>query len=244
MKLTLIIPAYNESEGVQQTADKLRPVLDGLRQKYEVEVLIIDDGSKDNTLDLLKTTFGNEPGVQIIPHGTNRGLGGALKTGFAHATGDIVVTTDFDGTYDFTNIPHLVDQLQRDNVDIVTASPYHPKGHVEGVPGYRLIFSQGASILYRVIVRWNVHTWTALFRAYRQPVIKNVTFESDSFLAGTQLLVYALRAGYKVSEYPTTLRTRTFGQSSLKIARVTWTHLKFISRIVWDRKSRVKPASP
>jgi dolichol-phosphate mannosyltransferase len=125
--------------------------------------------------------------------------------------------------------------MLNDKVDIVTASPYHPKGHVEGVPRYRLLFSFGALLLYRLLVSWRVYCWTALFRAYRQQVVKNISFDSNDFLAGTELLVKALLSGYTVSEFPTTLRVRTFGQSSIKIARVTKAHLKFQGRILLGR---------
>lgn len=242
MKITIIIPAYNEAEGISITASKLAPVLDKLRQRYELEVIFINDGSKDDTAQLLTESFGSLSDARIISHEHNKGLGAALRTGFDHATGDIIVTTDFDGTYDFGNIETLIEQLLRDGVDIVTASPYHPKGEVEGVPRYRLLFSQGASLLYRLLVNWRIHTWTALFRAYRQTVIKNITFESDGFLAGTELLVYALRAGYRVSEFPTVLRTRQFGQSSLKIAKVTMTHFRFLARIPFLRTTSLHSA--
>ncbi|MBN1284722.1 MAG: glycosyltransferase family 2 protein [Anaerolineae bacterium] len=233
MRVSLIIPAYNESEGVSQTTQALAPVLARLRERYETEIVFVDDGSTDTTARQLEEVYRDDAGVRIVPHGVNRGLGAALRTGFAHAGGDIVVTTDFDGTYAFSNIPALIQKLLDDGVDIVTASPYHPEGRVEGVPGYRLLFSFGASLLYRLLVRWGVHTWTALFRAYRRPVIEAISFESDDFLAGTELLVKALRAGFAISEFPTILRVRTFGQSSIKIARVTRAHLKFQLRILW-----------
>ena len=239
-RLTLIIPAFNEAAGVVQTADRLRPVLAELGKNYALEIIFIDDGSTDATADLLRTTFAGDAQVRIVPHGVNRGLGAAIRTGFAHATGDIVVTTDFDGTYAFDAIPRLVAQLVRVGADLVTASPYHPQGAVEGVPRYRLLFSFGASLLYRLLVSWHIHTWTALFRAYRRRVVETITFESDDFLAGTEILVNALRAGYKVVEFPTVLRRRSFGQSSLKIARVTLTHLKYQMRLVLGRR----PAPP
>jgi dolichol-phosphate mannosyltransferase len=238
MKISLVIPAFNESEGVAQTAANLRPVLDELGRSYSVEVIFVNDGSRDNTEQLLKSEFGGSPGIQIVSHAGNRGLGAAIRTGFAHATGDIIVTTDFDGTYSFGNIPPLVNQLLAEKVDIVTASPYHPAGKVEGVPRYRLVFSFGASLLYRLLVKWNIHTWTALFRAYRRTVIDHIVFESDGFLAGTELLVKALQAGYTAAEFPTTLKVRTFGQSSIKIARVTQSHLKFQGRILLDKLLR------
>lgn len=234
MHISLVIPAYNEAEGVSQTAEKLRPVLATLRKTHTVEVVFINDGSRDATASLLTDAFKDDPGVRVVSHDVNMGLGAAVRTGFRHVTGDIIVTTDFDGTYDFSAIPRIIDQLLNDQVDLVTASPYHPEGKVEGVPGYRLLFSFGASLLYRVLVNWRIYTWTALFRAYRRPVIENIAFESSGFLANTELLVYALRAGYRVSEFPATLKVRTFGQSSIKIARVTRAHLRFQARLLWE----------
>lgn len=232
MKVSLVIPAYNEAEGVEQTATKLNKLLARLRNQYEMEVIFVNDGSKDNTAELLSATFADNPDVQVVSHEVNRGLGAALRTGFLHTTGDIVVTTDFDGTYHFSTIPQILAHMRVYNVDVVTASPYHPRGGVEGVPRYRLLFSYGASLLYRLLISWKVHTWTALFRAYRREVIERVGFESEGFLAGTELLIKAIQAGYKVSEYPTTLHVRTFGQSSLKIYRVTKAHMKYQTRLL------------
>ncbi|MHB8626254.1 MAG: glycosyltransferase family 2 protein [Aggregatilineales bacterium] len=232
MKISIIIPAYNESEGVTQTASAVRKVWAELGTKYEVEIIFVNDGSKDATGDLLRTAFANTPEVSVLSHEVNRGLGAALRTGFAQATGDVVVTTDFDGTYSFDSISLLVNQLLTEGVDIVTASPYHPAGKVEGIPAFRLMFSFGASLLYRLLVSWRIHTWTALFRAYRQAVIKKISFQSNDFLAGTELLVNAYRQGFTVAEFPTTLHVRTFGQSSIKIARVTLAHIKFQTKIL------------
>lgn len=225
--LSLIIPAYNESEGVDLTAAKLRPVMDALRQKYALETIFVNDGSRDATAELLQKAFADDPAVKVVSHERNLGLGAALRTGFQHATGDLLVTTDFDGTYDFAQVSRLVDALTDEHADIATASPYHPKGKVEGVPESRLLFSKGASLIYRIVVRWNIYTWTALFRAYRRPVLEQAGFRSDDFLAGTELLVNALRDGFKVVEVPMVLRRRTFGQSSIRIARVTAAHLRF-----------------
>ncbi len=232
MKISLVIPAYNESEGVPHTAKALRTLLQYIRKTQDVEVIFVNDGSKDNTADLLTAEFKDDPKIRVVSHEVNKGLGAAIRTGFQHANGDVIITTDFDGTYPLSTIPQIIGRMTVDDVDIVTASPYHPNGHVEGVPRYRLLFSFGASLLYRLLVSWRIHTWTALYRAYRRKVIETVTFESNDFLAGTELLVNALQAGYRVSEFPTTLHVRTFGQSSIKIARVTKLHLKFQLRLL------------
>ncbi len=241
MKITLIIPAYNESEGVAQTAAALRPVLERMRSTNQVEVVFVNDGSRDETEPLLRQEFSDDPEIRIVPHEVNRGLGAALRTGFQHASGDVIVTTDFDGTYDFSSIPQLLAPLASEGADIVTASPYHPQGKVEGVPRYRLLFSFGASLLYRILVNWHIHTWTSLFRAYRRSVTDAIQFESNDFLAGTELLVKAVLAGFRVAEYPTTLKVRTFGQSSIRIARVTLLHLRFQARLLWATITGTRP---
>ena len=81
---------------------------------------------------------------------------------------------------------------------------------------YRLILSQGSSIIYRVLVSWKVHTYTSLFRAYRRKVIERVPFESNGFLAGTELLVNGMLMGYRVAEYPAVLYSRVHGTSKAK----------------------------
>jgi dolichol-phosphate mannosyltransferase len=225
--VSLVIPAYNESEGIAQTAAALRTLLDYLAKKHRVEAIIVNDGSKDDTLARLEAEFNDDSRVRVISHAVNQGLGAAIRTGLKASTGEIVITTDFDGTYPLNTVPQILARLQVDGSDIVTASPYHPNGRVEGVPAYRLMFSFGASLLYRMLVKWNIYCWTALYRAYRRPVIECISFESNDFLAGTELLVKALRAGFKVTEFPTTLHVRTYGQSSMRVMQVTLAHLKF-----------------
>lgn len=238
MDLSIIVPCYNEAENTDKLRRELLPVLAGLAGRDKVELLLVDDGSTDRTLDALEALL-NTPelgGVEarILRHTTNRGLGAALRTGFAAARGSVIVTTDSDGTYRFTEIPTLLHYID-DGADIVTASPYHPQGGVEGVPAYRLVLSRGSSLLYRLTVNPRIHTYTALFRAYRRRVIDTIPFESDGFLAGTELMVKALLAGYKVAEFPAVLHTRMAGTSKAKIWRTIRAHLGFQWRVILHR---------
>jgi len=232
MKLSIIIPAYNESDSVKHTSAQLRPVIEQLQETYDVEVLFVNDGSSDNTEKLLQDEFADTDYAHVISYKRNKGLGGAVRTGFKHAQGDLIVTTDFDGTYDFTTIPDILEYFKDDKVDMVTASPYHPQGGVVGVPQYRLLFSSGASLIYRILVNPRIHCWTALFRAYRRPVIVNTDFKDNGFLFGTELMVNAIRGGANVKEYPTVLNSRAFGQSSIRIAQVTKSHLIYQSQLL------------
>jgi len=239
MKLSIIVPCYNEVDNVSNLRDQLLPVAEEIvihgsdnspEAIRSVEILFVDDGSQDETYSKLKECFEgkNQAGVafKYLKHESNLGLGAAIRSGFSSASGDILVTVDSDGTYKYSEIPALLSFLTP-KIDIVTASPYHPKGGVVGVPAYRLILSRGSSVLYRILVNWHVYTYTCLFRAYRSGVIKDTPFKSDGFLAGTEILVKAMLNGYRVAEFPSVLHKRVYGVSKAKIAQTIFSHLAF-----------------
>lgn len=239
MDVSIVIPACNEEDSVLPLVDKLFPVVAQLRRDRSVEVVFVDDGSRDRTYELLTQITAGQTDMRIVQHEVNRGLGAALRTGFAHARGDVIVTTDSDATYRFEEIPNLIAAL-KPGVDIVTASPYHRSGGVENVPGYRIFLSRGSSLIYQIIVSRHVATYTALFRAYRREVVRRVPFESTGFLAGTELMVNAMLMGYRVAEYPTVLHSRVAGQSKAKIFRIIRAHLRYQFSVLL-RRLRLKP---
>jgi dolichol-phosphate mannosyltransferase len=245
MRLSVVVPCFNEADNIDKLRTELFPVLEGLVGRGldhtgidSVEVVFVDDGSKDGTYEALKSAFGSlrHPGicVKLEKHDANRGLGAAIRTGFTAATGEVVVTTDSDGTYHFSTIPCLL-ELLTEEVAIVTASPYHPLGKVVGVAGYRVFLSRGSSLLYRLLVDRNVHTYTAVYRAYRREVIDQIPFAADNFLGGTELMVKAMLKGFQVAEFPAALHRRTFGISKARLLNTIASHLGFQARIVLHR---------
>lgn len=241
MKLSVVIPCYNEAENVPGLSADLLPVLERLRQSERwqaVELLLVDDGSKDATAQLVSEAFSNLPNFRLLRHGVNQGLGAALRTGLAAATGDVIVMTDSDATYPFGEIEPMLARLT-DGVDIVTASPYHPDGGIDNVPPFRIFLSKGASALYRVLVNPRLHTYTSMFRAYRRAVLVNGRPEHSGFLGVTELLVCAMLNGAKVAEHPCRLRVRRYGQSKAKVWRITKSHLNFQRQIIGYRLARL-----
>jgi dolichol-phosphate mannosyltransferase len=238
MDLSIIVPCYNEVENIPKIEQELFPVIRELAQSQSVQVVFVDDGSSDGTWQGLQEAFGNENGSSVTvcfeQHKVNQGLGAALRTGFAASRGERVVTTDSDGTYKFAEIPNLLACLTP-GVDMVTASPYHPQGGVAGVPAYRLFFSRGCSAVYRILADWRVYTYTCLFRAYRRAVIDQVSFESNGFLAGTEILVNGMLMGFRAAEYPAVLHQRVYGTSKAKLVRTIRAHLKYQWRVLLHR---------
>src|SRR3989338_5374450 len=97
--LSIIIPCYNEEDGIPSLVQQLNPVVEKLQKEYQIELLMVDDGSIDQTNALLHQVYGNNKNTKIIKHEKNRNLGAALKTGFANATGDFIACLDSDCTY-------------------------------------------------------------------------------------------------------------------------------------------------
>ena len=246
MKLSVVVPCFNEEDNIEKLRAEFFPVIEKLvgsrlpdgGEIDSVEVVFVDDGSSDGTYDALMRAFSNykQPSISLKfeKHEVNRGLGAALRTGFGAVTGDIVVTTDSDGTYHFSTIPSLLEHLTR-GVAIVTASPYHPKGEVVGVPGYRIFLSRGSSLIYRILLNWRIHTYTALFRAYRREVVDHISFTANDFLGATELMVKAMLKGYQVDEFPAALHQRMFGVSKAKLVRTIKSHLNFQTRLLLHR---------
>jgi dolichol-phosphate mannosyltransferase len=235
MDISIVIPCFNEIDNINKIKDELIPVVTELAQSYSTEIIFVDDGSTDGTIAGLQRILADVEKPNLVikyadNHG-NWGLGKAVRTGFEASTGEIIVTTDSDGTYKFVHIKDLLAYLVP-GVDVVTASPYHPQGDVVGVPQYRLILSQGSSFIYRILLNWNIHTYTCLFRAYRRKVIQDVSFVSNSFMSGTEILVKCMLKGYKVVEYPAVLYRRTFGVSKARLLKTILAHLRFQATVL------------
>lgn len=246
MKISIIVPCYNEADNIQKLEQEFFPVAEGLIGAHllddtpieDVEVVFVDDGSQDSTFEVLKSAFGRRLRknltVKFERHNVNRGLGAAIRTGFHASNGDILVTTDSDGTYKFSTIPALI-SFMRNGVDIITASPYHPQGEVVGVPGYRIFLSRSSSLLYRILLKWNIYTYTALFRGYRREVVDQIPFRANDYLAGTELMVKAMLKGYNVAEYPAALHRRVFGISKARLLQTIFSHLRFQTGLLLHR---------
>jgi len=231
--VSIVVPIFNEEDGVQQLKQKLLALSELLSPQYDLEFILVDDGSSDNTVLRLRQEFAGSPfRWQVLEHGTNRGVGAAFRTGFDFANGNLVCTIDADCSYEPEGLQLLLEELRTSRTDIAVASPYHPEGGVEGVPAWRLVLSKGCSTLYWVLSPLKLYTYTSIFRAYRAEVVKEVSFKADGFVSAAEILVLAGRRGYAVSEVPMVLRGRKVGRSKMKIMRTVLTHLKMLSSLL------------
>lgn len=244
--VSIIIPCYNEQEALPYLANTLRAVeADLVENGYRPNFIFVDDRSKDDTFDTLRSLFGKQANVTILRHETNLGVAAGITTGLQAAETEIVCSMDCDCTYDPHELLNML-PLMTESVDLVTASPYHKDGGVRNVPGWRLFLSRGASFLYRRVLRSKLDTYTSCFRVYRRSSMVGIELRESGFLGVAEMLGRLDLSGGKIVEFPAVLEVRLFGISKMKTAKTIVGHLKLLARLTklrWFRKSGViKPS--
>jgi dolichol-phosphate mannosyltransferase len=225
--LTVVVPLFDEAANVPALAEALAAFSSAERAVRPVEIVLVDDGSRDATPDLLYAHAPRIP-ARVLTHAANRGLTAALRTGTEAAAGDLVGWLDGDLTYP----PAILSQLAAAcdaGADVATASCYHPEGAVEGVPPWRLWLSKAASLGHRLASGARLHTFTCMVRVQRREVVDRCRASRGGFVGVTETLLRALRAGYRVVEVPATLRVRHGGQSKMRVIRVGLAHLRLMA---------------
>ncbi len=224
--VSVVIPAYNESENLGETLAQLRQAFAGRPESWEV--VFVDDGSTDDTRAVAERLAGADAHVVVAGYRRNAGRGRALRTGFARARGCIVVSIDADLSYRPAAIFDLVDALHDDpEVDLVIGSPYMPGGGTVGVDPLRLLISRLANLFLRATLTYDIHTFTGIFRAYRREVLEAVDLESDGKELHLEILSRAMGAGFKVKEVPAVLGGRAKGVSKFRFGGTALSHLLF-----------------
>jgi polysaccharide deacetylase family protein (PEP-CTERM system associated) len=228
--ISIVIPCYNEQETLPYLANTLRTLETELREDYTPEFIFVDDRSKDATFNKLTKLFGAKSNVKIIRHETNQGVAAGIMTGIKAAQTEIVCSMDCDCTYDPHELVNML-PLLTENVDLVTASPYHKLGGVRNVPEWRLFLSKGASWLYRRTLKAKLATYTSCFRVYRRSSVVDLPIKEKGFLGVAEMLGRLDLNGGKIIEYPAILEVRLFGFSKMKTARTIFGHLKLLSEL-------------
>ncbi len=200
--ISVILPCYNEEAILQTNLNTISSYLGELSAKYDWEIVIIDDGSKDNTGTIANELASKNTNLRVIHHPINLNLGNALKTGFKNAKGDIIVVMDIDLSYSVEHIESMVDELVRTSSDIVIASPYMPGGKVTEVPFTRKIMSKWVNRFMRLAAQDKYYTYTGMVRAYRKDFISTVNLKTKDYEINPEILYKAMILRARILEIP------------------------------------------
>jgi glycosyltransferase involved in cell wall biosynthesis len=242
MPVTVVVPCYNETQSLPYLDRALADLTASFAGTYDFRFLFVDDRSTDQTWAMLQSRFGHRGDCMLVRHERNRGIAAAIGTGLLHATTDVVCSIDCDCTYDPRELGHMI-PLLRDDVDVVTASPYHPSGGVRNVPGWRLVLSKTLSRLYRLVLRQKLFTYTSCFRVYRKETAVALHVNRSGFLGIAEMIAQLDLAGRRVVEYPTTLEVRVLGHSKMKVLHTIWGHIGLLLEVARARVRRLVSAT-
>jgi len=216
---SIIIPLYNEEENVDQLYDKMKESFSPVDLDYEI--ILVDDGSSDNTLQILKKLAKKDKKIKVISFRKNFGQTAALAAGFDYATGDVIIPMDGDLQNDPADIDKLL-QIIDEGYDVVSGWRKERKDPFLN----RKLPSMIANWLISRITGVKLHDYGCTLKAYRQEVVKNLNLygEMHRFIPALASL-----NGAKVMEIPVSHYPRKFGKSKYGISRTSKVILDLIT---------------
>lgn len=218
-KLSIFFPMWNEEQYIRRAVDAGREVCVALVAAGEIEdyeLIVVDDASTDETPALADQLSESDPHVKVVHHAVNRKLGGSMKTGFAAATGDLVLYTDADLPFDMTELPKAVRLLRYYEADIVSAYRFDRTGEgpLRGV--YTLVYN----VLIRHLFGVQLRDINFAFKLCRARIFDHVELKSEGSFIDAELIIRARKLGYQVIQFGVDYFPRTRGESTLSSLRV------------------------
>jgi dolichol-phosphate mannosyltransferase len=252
----LALPAYNEEPSLPALLERCVPVAKAFESRgMRLCVLVVDDGSRDGTIAAARA-FEDRLALEVVPHGVNRGLGAALRTGLTAALGraadgDGIATMDADNTHDPGLLLEMHRRLTEAPADLVIASRYVAGGDEVGLTPLRKVLSRGASFLLTLVtpVR-GARDYTCGYRLYRASMLRRAAdawgdrlVEESGFTCMAEVLLKLGRGGARVTEAPLVLRyDLKEGASKMKVLRTISRYFVLARRIRSGRMPRVTDA--
>jgi hypothetical protein len=208
---SLCLPAYNEQDNIEDTLDAACAILPEFVERFEL--VVVDDGSEDQTGPVLARFAEHEPRLRIVKHHENRGYGAALTSALRSSQGDLVCILDSDGQFSLLNLPELLSRT--DTADVVIG--YRKKRADSRI---RLLNAWAWNRLMRVLLGIAVRDLDCAFKVFRQDTVQNLSLTSRGACISAEILVQCVRRGLKIAEVPVDHYPRSHGAPSGAAPRV------------------------
>ena len=207
VRLSILIAAYNEEGSICKVLSEIKNVDLSSCGISEKEVILIDDGSTDKTVENARSMF---PDVKIIHHTNNKGKGAALASGILHGTGDIVLIQDADLEYSPILYPLLLKPIVRERADIVYGSRFLDKRHPEGMRFLYFLANIVGTLLTNLLYGVHLTDPMTCFKVFSKYALKDIELTSKGFGVDAELTAKTSRKGFKIMEVAIPYRARSF----------------------------------
>jgi len=205
MEISVVIPVFNEAKQIEVTLLELEAYMKGLLASNDWEIIVVNDGSSDETLEVLNRLSQKKNWLRVVDLKARFGRGRALRAGFEESRGRLIVSLDADLSYAPNHIERMVDKMEKENADIVLASAYRKGGRVKNVPWPRLWVSRLGNKILAYMFSGQVTVLTCMVRAYRSEFIKRLDLNCNDKDIHLEILYKARLLGGKIVEVPADL---------------------------------------
>ncbi len=238
-KLSIIIPAYNEEKSIKELLEKVLAV-DLKDLHLEKEMIVVDDGSSDTTVEKIKEIQKKHSNIVLLKHEKNIGKGAAIRTGIKESTGDIILIQDADLEYEPNEYLKLLKPFENPETNVVYGTRYkiiseeqktnlrfkHKKGYILAYVGGRIL-----TFLTNVLYNAKISDEATCYKVFRTKALKTIKLDCTKFEFCPEVTAKICKKGYKIKEVPISYKPRTFEEGK-KINykdgfQAIWTLIKY-----------------
>ncbi len=236
--LSLFFPAWNEEEYVERSVTRARAVLDRLSDDWEV--IIVNDASTDRTREVAEALGAADPRVRCITHEVNQKLGGAMKTGFSASTKDIVIYSDIDLPFDLNELERALHLMTYLEADMISAFRFDRTS--EGPR--RIVYSLLYNFLVRGLFDVQIKDVNFSFKVLHRRVLESIELKAEGSFIDAELVVKAVKRGFRVFQMGVDYFPRTRGESTLASPGVIVKMVKEMASLFADTRAPKDPVRP
>ncbi len=224
MKVSVVIPAYDEIETIDEILDRVKAV------PFDKEIVVVDDFSRDGTRERLREIAATGA-IQLVEHPENRGKGAALRSGFEHARGDVVVVQDADLEYDPNDLLKVIGPIADGRADVVYGSRFAGGDSHRVLYFWHSVANKGLTLLSNMMTNLNLTDMEVCYKAFRREILQKIRIEEDRFGFEPEITAKVARLDARIYEVGISYAGRTYEEGK-KIGfsdgvRALWCILKY-----------------
>jgi dolichol-phosphate mannosyltransferase len=242
MKIAVVIAAYDERENVEELARGIDRTLRTLPETSHETIFVVE--GKDGTCEILRNLESELGAIRILYREEPNGLGNAFRRGFASISDDaeLVVTLDADLNHDPREIPRLIEELKRQNADLLIGSRFVPGGHAEGIPLWKRLLSVVMNRVIGTLFGVEARDKTSGFRVYRAAALRRLTgYRNENFACLPEILILAHGFGMRVCEAPIRFTYRRRGKSKMSLFQTSLSYLALLQTRLGGWRDSAEP---